>query len=165
MKNVKIDELELNVFTTLAKKWALVTAGTKDKCNTMTVSWGGFGVFWNKNVATIYIRPQRYTKEFIDANEYFTISVLAEDYREALQICGRESGRDGDKFAKAGITPAFVGDVPYVEEAEMVLVCKKLCQGDIDPASFENPADDETYYKEKDYHHYYMAEIVDTYVK
>lgn len=166
MREIKATELQENPFTLFQQKWALVSAGTKEKCNTMTVSWGGVGVFWNKNVATIYIRPQRYTKEFIDAQETFSISVLPEDYRKALQYCGAHSGRETqDKFEAAGLTKAFDGDTPYVEEAEMVFVCRKLCEGDIDPATFSDGEYDGMFYPEKDYHRYYIAEILKVMVR
>lgn len=159
MKEIKVSELQDNLFDVLGKKWALVTAGTEKKCNTMTVSWGGFGIFWNKPVATIYIRPQRYTKEFIDTEATFSISVLAEEYREALKLCGSKSGRDVDKFQEAGITPAFEAGTPYISEAELVLVCRKLCEGDIDPSTFADMENDRVNYPNKDYHRYYIAEI------
>ena len=165
MKEIRVNELENNVYTLLNEKWALVTAGTQEKCNTMTVSWGGFGIFWNKPVATIYIRPQRYTKEFIDGEETFSISVLPEQFRDALKLCGSQSGRDVDKFQKAGITPAFEAETPYIAEAELVMVCRKLCEGDIDPATFTDQKYDDVNYPNKDYHRYYIAEIEKVLIK
>ncbi len=166
MKEIKATELKENPFHLFKDRWALVSAGTKEKCNTMTVSWGGVGVFWNKCVATIYIRPQRYTKTFIDEQECFTISVLGEEYRKALAYCGRVSGKDvSDKWKEAGITPSFDGEVPYVKEAEIVLKCKKLCEGDIDPDTFLDSANDDLNYPNKDYHRYYIAEIEKVLVK
>lgn len=159
MKTISMKEVTGNVCEMFRSQWALVTAGDEKQCNTMTVSWGGVGVFWNRDVATIYIRPNRYTKKFIDEQECFTISFLPSQYKEALSICGKESGRDGDKFEKAGITKAFFQGVPYVGEAELVFVCKKMCQGDIDPDSFANKEDDAKFYEQKDYHHYYIASI------
>ncbi|MDY2790374.1 MAG: flavin reductase family protein [Lachnospiraceae bacterium] len=160
MKEITVSEIKDNLFDVLKDKWALVSAGTEEKCNTMTVSWGGFGIFWNKPTATIYIRPQRYTKEFIDACDCFSISVLPEEFREALKYCGVKSGRDvADKFEAAGITKAFEDGVPYVKEAQMVLVCKKLCEGDIDPDTFLEKENDAINYPNKDYHRYYIAEI------
>lgn len=166
MKEIKATELQENPFELFNKKWALVSAGTKENCNTMTVSWGGVGVFWNKNVATIYIRPQRYTKEFIDAQDTFTISILPEQYRDALMYCGRNSGRDvEDKFEAAGLSKAFCEETPYVGEAELVLVCRKLCEGDIDPDTFLDKENDAINYPDKDYHRYYIAEITKVLVK
>ena len=73
-KEIPVSEMEFNPFDKISKQWMLVTAGDKDSSNTMTASWGGVGIMWGKPVATVYIRPQRYTKEFIDKNEYFTLS-------------------------------------------------------------------------------------------
>ena len=96
----------------------LLTAGTKDKFNTMTASWGGAGIFWGKPAVTCYIRPQRYTKEFIDKEELFSVSFLKDGHRDALKLCGSVSGRDHDKIKEAGLTPVFIDGVPAFEEAE-----------------------------------------------
>ena len=95
-KEVKIEELSFNPFTKIGKEWMLITAGNEEKCNTMTASWGGVGVMWGKNAVTAYIRPQRYTKEFVDREEAFTISFYDEKYRKALNLCGTVSGKDTD---------------------------------------------------------------------
>ena len=105
---VPIESLEFNPFKKISKQWMLITAGDEKKSNTMTASWGGLGIMWGKNVATAYIRPNRYTKEFVDANDTFTISFFDESYRKALNICGSVSGRDKDKIKEAGLTPFFV---------------------------------------------------------
>ena len=106
---VAVEELQFNPFTKIGKEWLLITAGDEKKCNTMTASWGGVGVIWNKNVVTTYIRPQRYTKEFVDANETFTIAFFDEAYRKALSLCGTVSGRGRDKIKDAGLTPYLCG--------------------------------------------------------
>ena len=155
--------LNENVFNLFDDRWALITAGTREKCNTMTASWGGLGVLWNKPVATIYVRPQRYTYEFLEKNGWFTLSFLPEDRRDALVYCGSASGRDGDKFAACGLHPAFTGEAPYVEEAELVLVCRKLYWNDLDPANMD-PAGLE-HYDAHDYHRMYIGEIVSVLVK
>ena len=118
------DLIEFNPFTKIGKEWALVTAGNKEKANTMTVSWGGVGVLWGKNVAFIFVRDSRYTKEFIDANEFFSITFLSGQYRDALNYCGSHSGRDEDKFAAAGLTLATRHNIPYVDEGNFVLLCE-----------------------------------------
>ncbi len=99
-REVKIEELQFNPFTKIGKEWLLITAGDSEKFNTMTASWGGVGVYWGKNVVTTYIRPQRYTKEFVDSNDTFTVAFFDETYREALNICGTVSGRDINKIEK-----------------------------------------------------------------
>lgn len=158
-KEIKIEDLQMNPFTKIGKEWTLITAGNEEAHNTMTASWGGVGVLWNKNVATVYIRPQRYTKEFVDSNDTFTLTFFDEKYRDALTLLGRKSGRDGDKIAEAGLTPCPVDETTAFEEANLVLVCKKLYADEIKPECFINREADEKNYPEKDYHTLYIAEI------
>lgn len=166
-KEINVEELQFNPFSKIGKQWMLITAGTKDKFNTMTASWGGVGVNWGKNVVTTYIRPQRYTKEFVDANDIFTISFYKEEYRKALNICGSISGRDEDKVAKAGLTPYFVDDTVAFAEAEMILVCKKLYQTVLEPEGFLDNAKelDGKWYPQKDYHTMYISEVLRVLIK
>ena len=120
MKKLEVKDLKENFFEAIGKEWMLVTAGTKEKFNTMTASWGGVGIMWGKSVATAYIRPQRYTKEFVDAQETFTLSFYDETYRKALSICGSKSGRDCEKEKEAGLTPYYVDGTTAFEEANMI---------------------------------------------
>ena len=163
LKRVEPKELAMNPFAAIGDQWMLITAGTADKCNTMTASWGGVGVLWGKPVATAYIRPQRYTKQFVDEQEYFTLSFLPESQRGNLSYCGRVSGRDEDKIVHCGFTveTAECG-APYFAEAETVLVCRKLYRQRIDPADFID-GDVDRWYPKKDYHDMYIAEIVEAY--
>ena len=122
-----IHSLEFNPFDKISKQWMLITAGNEEKSNTMTASWGGVGIMWGKEVATAYIRPQRYTKEFVDREERFTLSFLPEEHRKALNVCGSVSGKNvEDKWKEAGLHPFYVDGTTGVEEAEMILVCRKL---------------------------------------
>lgn len=156
-----VDLLELNPFTKIGKDWALITAGTKSAVNTMTVSWGGVGVLWGKNVAYIFIRDSRYTKEFIDQNEFFSVSFLPETYRDALSYCGSHSGRDGDKFAASGLTPAYRHSIPYIDEGNLILLCEKMSATRITEDSFLLPEIKEKWYKDGDMHTMYVAEILE----
>ena len=163
----KIDpkSLDENVFSLIGERWMLITAGTPERCNTMTASWGGLGVLWGKQTATCYIRPQRYTYEFMEAGEAFTLSFFGEEYRKALAFCGAKSGRDVDKIKQCGFTVAAgAGDAPYFEEADLVLVCKKAYWQDLDPSHFLDP-EIEKHYPQKDYHRMYIGEIVEAYKK
>lgn len=160
-KEISIDTLKINPFHKISKEWMLITAGDEKKSNTMTANWGGVGIMWGKNVATAYIRPQRYTKEFVDNSEYFTLSFLPEEKREALNVCGRVSGRDvEDKWAEAGLHPYYVDGTTAVEEADLVFVCRKLYAQDMLPECFTDEECDTRWYPQKDYHTMYMAEIV-----
>ena len=107
MKEIKVNELTDNLFETISKEWMLVTAGTKDKFNTMTANWGGTGFLWNRPVAFIFIRPERYTFDFIEQNDYLTLSFLGEEHKEVHKICGSKSGRDMDKVKATGLSPLF----------------------------------------------------------
>ncbi len=102
----KIDprEIDGNVFQRIGQQWMLITAGNKEACNTMTASWGGMGVLWHEPVVTAYVRPQRYTKEFVDREKTFSLSFYPEEYREALTLCGTTRGRDIDKVKECGFT-------------------------------------------------------------
>lgn len=158
----QIEQIEFSPFTKIGKEWALVTAGDKNNSNTMTVSWGGLGVLWGKNVAFIFIRDSRYTKEFIDANGFLSISFLNEDYRESLNYCGSHSGRDENKYDKAGLTPAFRHGIPYVDEANLVLICSKLAAVPLNEESFCDSSLMGKWYGDKDMHTMYVVEIMES---
>ncbi len=161
MKNfveVQPGTLSMNPFTLIGKEWMLIAAGKEGKVNAMTASWGGLGVLWAKNVAFIFVRDSRYTKEFIDGAESFSITVFGEEHRGMLGYMGRVSGRDEDKIATAGLTVRMEGDTPWFEEARMVLVCKKLS---ITPIGAEDLLVPELtqHYTTQDYHKMYVGEI------
>lgn len=164
-KEILPEQIQDNPFKLMGKDWALVTSGTKDSFNTMTVSWGGVGVMWGKPVAFTFIRPQRHTFGFIENNNYFTMSFFYEEYRDALNFCGTKSGRDYDKPKETGLTPAFTEDgIPYFEQARLVLVCKKMYSQFL---TEENVIDGEgvkKWYKD-DYHKMYVSEITKVLVK
>ena len=156
-----MDQLEMNPFTKIGKEWALVSAGDESKCNTMTVSWGGVGVLWGKNGVYIFIRDSRYTKEFLDNADLFSLSFLNEEYRGALNYCGSHSGRNEDKFAAAGLTPAFRNKIPYPDEADLVLLCRKMAAVPITENSFTDPDIASRWYADHDMHTMYVGEILE----
>ena len=156
-----VDLIEINPFTKIGKEWALVTAGTKAGLNTMTVSWGGVGVFWGRNVVFVFVRDSRYTKEFLDTNEFFSLTFLKEQYRDALSYCGSHSGRDGDKLKEAGLTPAFHYGIPYIDDGHLVLLCKKMAATRITEESFLTPEIMEKWYTDNDMHTMYVGEVID----
>lgn len=158
---IRPDEISDNPFKLLGKDWMLITAGQPQAFNTMTASWGGLGVLWEKPVATIYVRPQRYTREFIEREEYVSLCFFDEAQRQALSICGAVSGRDADKMALTGLHPVQDpgSGAMYFEEARLVLILKKLYTHTIDPAGACN-IDLAPFYPGEDYHHLYLGEIV-----
>ena len=166
LEKCDVKSLDGKVFSLIGEQWMLITAGTADHCNTMTASWGGLGVLWGSDVATCYIRPQRYTYEFVEKSDYFTLAFFGPEHRSALALCGSKSGREVDKVKECGFTVCTgEGGAPYFAEAELVLVCRKLYWQDIDPAHFLDPETDGKWYPEKDYHRMYIGEIVEAYRK
>lgn len=137
MKEITVSELNGNMLEAIGKEWMLVTAGTREKFNTMTASWGGVGVLWGKPVAFVFIRPERYTFGFIEQGQGLTLSFLGEEHRDILKTCGTVSGRDTDKVAATGLEPVFTpdGNVAF-RQAHLTLECRKLYADDIDPACF-----------------------------
>jgi len=158
---ISAKEIEGNIFEMIGEKWMLITGGDKKGFNTMTASWGGTGVLWGKNVTFCFVRPQRYTRAFMDNGDYYTLSFYAEKYKPQLNICGSKSGRDIDKAKECGFTPAFSDcGAAYFEEAELVLVCKKIYFGEFNTENFLVP-EIENIYKAKDYHRMYIGEIIE----
>src|SRR3989304_8467029 len=119
--------LNENFFNLINKGWMLVTAGVTGNFNTMTASWGTTGILWNKPIAICFIRPHRYTFQFAEQNDFFTLSFFSDQYREILNFCGANSGRDTDKIANTGLIPVETknGSITF-EQASLVLECKKL---------------------------------------
>lgn len=160
MKEIKnIREVKDNLVKLIADDWGLVCAGKIDHCNGMTVSWGAIGELWGKDVVFAFIRPQRYTKEFIDNEDYFTLSFFDEEYKDALRICGTKSGRDCDKLELAKFTMTTDGDTVYPNEAKLVVKCKKLAVQKMDSVGFIDKSIEKNY-SDGDYHFVYVGEIV-----
>ena len=153
-------KLTTDIFSEFDQVWALVTAGTPDNFNTMTISWGGMGTLWGKPVATVYIRTSRYTHEFVDANEYFTISFYPEEYKKVLGVLGSKSGREMDKMHSSGLTPKYLDKGITFEEAKYTLVCRKLFKQQL---AIENIPEEvvDTYYKKDAPHDMYIAEVIE----
>ena len=165
MKEISVSELSFNPMTMIAKEWMLVTAGNRSRgYNTMTASWGHLGSIWGHGgglpTAVIYLRPQRYTKEFVDREELFTISVFPDQYKKDLGYLGVVSGRDKDKVAATKLTPVFEEDCTYFEQAKLVLVCRKLYQSTLKEDGFVDKSILADHYPNKDLHEMYIGEIV-----
>ena len=140
-----MDLKEDRVFELFERQWALVTAGSPEHFNCCTLSWGGMGTLWNRPVVTVYVHPARYTREFLNANEFFTVSFFPEEHRKALGILGTHSGRDGDKISASGLSPIAMGESVSYLEAELSFLCRKLYQH---PFSKEDLAPDvQEYYQ------------------
>ncbi len=160
-----IEDVEFNPFTKIGKEWALVSAGSKAKSNCMTVSWGGLGVMWRKNCVFIFIRDSRYTKQFLDAGDLFSVSFFDESYRDVLNYCGSHTGEGINKFEEAGLTAAYRHSIPYPDEANFVLLCKKLAAIPMDESTFTEKGLKEKFYsgdEEGNIHTMYVGEIIES---
>ena len=164
-KDIRVEDIIGNPFEMIGKDWMLVTAEKGGKVNAMTASWGGLGIMWNKKVAYVFIRPQRYTKEFIDAADTFSLSFYDEKYRKTLSYLGTVSGRDEEKIEKSWLTKISYENTPYFEEANLVLICKKLYAQEYNPEGFIDKTLDKTNYPGKDYHTMYIVEITKALIK
>lgn len=164
MKEISVSELQMNPMDLIAKEWMLVTAGNESRgYNTMTASWGHLGAIWGHGgglpTAVIYLRPQRYTKEFVDREELFTLSVFPEEYKKALGYLGSHSGRDEDKVAAVGLNPVFGEDTTWFAEAKLVLVCRKLYHAPIKAEGFVDESIIDDCYPNRDFHEMYIGKI------
>lgn len=153
-----IKSVKENLVKLIDDDWGLVCACDGEKWNGMTISWGGAGELWNRDVIFAFIRPQRYTKECMDKSDYFTVSFFDNDKKDALKICGSKSGRDCDKMTLAGLTPEFDGDAVYPKEARLVIKCKKIAVQKMDNAGFADKSIEQNY-ASGDYHYVYVGEI------
>lgn len=156
-----------DIFKLIGKEWMLVSAGTIDNFNTMTASWGCLGWLWNRPVAVVFIRPERYTHAFIEDNARMTLCFFGDDCRKALQICGSKSGRDCDKVAEAGLHPVSLagGEVGF-SEARLTLVCRKLFKSEMVQENFIAPEIFSNWYHDRPgggLHSIYIAEIEEVY--
>lgn len=141
------------------KKWALVASGQLNDFNVMTVSWGSLGTLWSRDIVTVYIKPCRYTHQFMEKNVYFTVSFYDEEYRRDLALLGRLSGRDGDKVAKTKLQPIACGDSVTFSQARVTILCRKIYQHDFQREGIPEEVI-ERYYQTEEPHTMYIGEVV-----
>lgn len=165
LKEISIDDLSFNPFNKIGKEWFLITSGNISNYNTMTASWGMMGFLWGKPVINCFVRPQRYTFDFIENNDLFTISFFENDKKDALTFCGTKSGRDYDKAKETGLTPLDVDNCVTFSEASLVFVCKKMYTQNFEKNNFLQNDNVEKWYANNDFHKSYIGEIIKVYSK
>ena len=166
LQSVDLKTLTPEIFRVFGTQNALLTAGDQNGCNTMTIGWCQLGRIWNQPVCTVYVRPERYTYQFMEAHDYFTVSILPEAERETMKLCGTQSGRDTDKVKACGLTVCHgAGDAPFFDEAEWVLVCKKIYVQDMDPACVVEGSRILPFYEGDGWHRIYTGQVVEAYRK
>ena len=161
MKEIKIMDFITQPVDIWLKKWFLLTAGNREHYNTMTVAWGSFGAMWNLPFAQVVVRPSRFTYEFINKYDTFTLCGFPGQYREALNLLGSRSGRDSDKIRESGLTVISSKRVeaPAFEEADLILECKKIYWQDMDPEHFLDDKIKKNY-PDRDYHRIFFGRIL-----
>lgn len=147
----------LNVFD---KQKAVLTAGTGDDFNSMLIGWGALGTLWARPAATVYVRESRYTKEFMDKQDIFTISFFDKKYMRDEMVLGTKSGRDGDKIAETSLTPVEIDGGVTFKEAETTLVCRKMYAQEMDLSAMPEEVQKHDY-PEGDIHTVYIGEVID----
>lgn len=178
MKEINVAELKDNFFEVVGKEWMLVTAGTKEHFNLMTASWGGIGWLWNRPVAYVFIRPERYTFEFAEQSDSITLSFLgmSKEAREIYKICGSRSGREIDKVDVCGLVVEPIHDGVAYKQSRLTLVGRKLYADDLKPECFVDTAIRDKWYSSSEeaktldsgitngFHKMYVIEITGAYV-
>jgi len=161
LRPFNVKQITDNTFKLLDDDWMLITAGNKAKFNTMTASWGAFGILWNKPIAICFVRPQRYTFGFINNAEYFTLSFFSQKYHSELSFLGSTSGRKINKVEQSKLTPAFTkNESAYFTEARLVLECRKIYTHDLNPDNFLHQSFIDEIYPNSDFHKMFIGEIV-----
>lgn len=168
MHEIDIRNVQFNPFTEFSQNWMVLTVGNgRDCCNAMTIAWGHLGALWKRSsghsglpTAICYVRPSRYTSELLNREERFTISCFDAAYKKALGYLGSHSGRDGDKFCAAGLTPAFGEGTAWPAEATTILVCRKLYHAPLLESGFDDKSLIDLNYAKGDIHIMYVGEVL-----
>ena len=163
LQKIDLATCTFNPFDKIGKQWMLITSGSLNNYNTMTASWGMMGFIWRKPVINIVVRKQRYTYEFVEKNDLFTVSFYPESYKKALTFCGTKSGRDVNKAKECNLTPMEFDNSVAFAEAEMVFVCKKQYVQDLQEDCFLDKTIADEVYPQKDFHRSYVGEIIAVY--
>lgn len=167
MKQIDFTELKKNPAELIGKQWMLITAGTPEHFNCMTASWGGLGYLWNRPVAFVFVRPNRHTATFMEAQPSFTLSFMPEKYRNDLIFCGRNSGRDVDKMAATSLQPFTTPNgLVAMDDAELVIECRKMAVASMQEADFVDYSEvsPQWYEPTNPLHKVYICEITATYI-
>lgn len=166
-KRIDPSELNLSSFTKWSKDWGLVTAANGEKVNTMTVAWGALGVLWSKNMVTVYVHPDRYTHEFMEQADKFSVTFF-KDKREALNLLGTVSGRDRDKIAESGLTVEWQDGAPTFQEAALTITCHMVYREALQRENFVSEELSAQCWgggKDTPLHSMYIGEVIGVYVE
>ncbi len=163
MQKIGFEQLELNPFTVIGNDNFLLTAGNGTDWNTMTAGWGGLGYLWNDPVAFVFVRKERYTLQFMERFDIFSLSFFPPEKKSVLDFCGTTSGRDTDKAKGAGITPVNIDGCIAFDEANLVITCQKIAETVLDPSTLID-ADIKSLYPQEDWHRMFIGRILGVYI-
>ncbi len=166
-REISPDSFDFSPFRLIGKDWLLITApdSTKESgANAMTASWGGLGILWNKPVATIYVRPQRYTYNLCENSDRIALCTLPDERRDALKLCGTKSGRDIDKLCECGLSCVDIDGVKVIQESNIAMICRKMYADNLKKSCFVDK-DQYKHYPTDDFHRVYILEIEKILVK
>lgn len=159
-----IGDLNVDIFSIFDNEWALLTAGSMDDHNAMTISWGQLGSLWGlpgkaKRIATVFVKPVRHTFTFMEKHDIFTICWFSREFRRDLGLLGSKSGRDGNKLALTRLTPRAAGEGVGYEQATLTLVCRKIYS---EALRKERIPEDVTavFYTDEEPHYMYIGEVL-----
>ena len=164
-KTIRAEDMKGNLIKRIRDQWMLIGAGTEGRANSMIGSWGFMGEMWGKDVAACVVRPQRFTYEFMETNNTYSLSFYSQDYRKVLNNFGTQSGRDINKVEGGPLTPAYKHGALYYEEAELILFCRKLYHHDYKADEFIDKSLIESCYKQGDFHRVYYGEIIEVFCR
>ncbi|MDK2867814.1 MAG: hypothetical protein PWP38_2129 [Clostridiales bacterium] len=162
-EKLEASQITENTIAMIRDRWPLLAAGTSDDFNFMTVSWGMIGELWFHDAVAVYVRHSRHTFQYMENHSQFTLSILKPGFEQALSIAGSKSGRDINKTAATGLTPVVIDGGIAFEEAEYVIVAKRLFQSDLDYKAIEDEAIIKRAYGNGDPHRMYIGAISSVY--
>lgn len=163
-RDICLRDFKENIIEIISKEYMLITAGNKDGYNMMTASWGFMGEMWGEDSVAVVVRPERYTMDFIESNDYFTLTFYGND-KDVHKVCGSKSGRDVDKTALTGLSPVANDNYVYFKEARLVLIIKKKYVQPMDKSFLTDESIDEKWYKNGGWHNLIIGSIERIYVK
>ena len=154
-----LNSVAFSPFKAIGDNWAILTGCSAAGFNSMTVSWGAAGVLWGKPCVFVFVRPSRYTYDFMEQGNRFSLSLLPEGMHQKVAVFGSKSGRDCDKYALSGAALGEEDGVKFCAEAETVFLCKKIGAADLTPQWFLDKGVDPAFYGGKDFHRMYIGEV------
>lgn len=153
-----------NIIKMLSYDRMLITAG-KEEFNMTTGNWGGLGYLYNKPVAFCFVAPTQHVYQLMEKGDTYTLTFYTETYREVLDLCESDAGKETDKVKSSGLTALTTpaGSKAF-SEAWMIIECRKLISQSIAPEAIFNEQLKEEW-AGRQLHKMYIGEIINVWVK